>query len=324
MVRENEKMRMRDAIYASRLYYLQNAKMETIAHKLGTSRSTVSRLLSYAKEEGLVEILIHDPTDDHLHLQEKFKKRFSVTATVVPLGHRATELERLDVIARVAAKVVSQAVDSRLTVGVAWGTTLSAITRYLPSREVFDVNVVQMNGAANVRTTEVGFTGAILGRFAGSFAATLHQFPVPALFDDPATKEAMWKERSVQRVLDLQKRAGLFVFGLGSPRAGVPSHVFSGEYLDLEDRELIVKEKIVGDCATNFYRLDGTNNDISLNQRSSGPNFDTIRNIPRRICIVSSPTKRDSLLGALRAGLITELIVDEQCARAVMEKSSIS
>ncbi|WP_166984930.1 sugar-binding transcriptional regulator [Canibacter zhoujuaniae] len=318
MVRGNENLRIKDALFAAKLYYEKNEKMAAIARALGTSRSTVSRLLAYAREQGLVEIQIHAPTGDRSRLEERLNKKFDVLATVVPASSRVNELERLDRTARVAAKAVAAAIDSRLTVGVAWGATLSAITRHLPTKDVFDVNVVQMNGAANVRTSGVSYTGSIFGKFAQAFGASLHQFPVPALFDDPRTKEAMWRERSVRSVLDLQQRAGLFVFGLGSPKAGLPSHVFADEYLDGADREQIKTEAIVGDCATTFYRVDGSTDGIALNQRSSGPSFEQIRSIPSRLCVVASPTKRYSLLGALRAGLITELVVDEQCARAVL------
>lgn len=316
----NEHLRTKDALLAASLYYQQHEKMEAIASQLGTSRSTVSRLLQYARETGLVKIEIHNPRDTTNSVAIRLSELFDIKAHVVATSSRLTELERLDRTAKVAAQIVAASIDSRLTVAVAWGATLSAITKSLPSKDVYDVNVVQMNGAANVRTSGMSYTGGILGRFAQSFGASLHQFPVPALFDDPATKSAMWRERSVQRVLDLQRRAGLFVFGLGAPAAGIPSHVFADEYLDEADRQTIAEEQIVGDCATVFYRADGSNNGISLNARSSGPSFEQIRAIPRRLCVVASPTKRHSLLGALRAGLITELVVDEQCARALLDE----
>ena len=45
------------ALTAAQLYYMQDKTMEVIAQELKTSRSSVSRLLSFARESGLVDIL---------------------------------------------------------------------------------------------------------------------------------------------------------------------------------------------------------------------------------------------------------------------------
>ncbi len=55
--------RSRDALRAAQLYYLQDLTMEAIAHELRTSRSSVSRLLSFARESGLVDIQVRSPAD---------------------------------------------------------------------------------------------------------------------------------------------------------------------------------------------------------------------------------------------------------------------
>ena len=46
------------ALTAAHLYYVQDRTMEAIARELGTSRSTVSRLLSHARATGIVDIRI--------------------------------------------------------------------------------------------------------------------------------------------------------------------------------------------------------------------------------------------------------------------------
>ena len=50
--------REQDVLRAASMYYLQDIKMEVIARHLGTSRSTVSRLIKRARQSGLVEITL--------------------------------------------------------------------------------------------------------------------------------------------------------------------------------------------------------------------------------------------------------------------------
>ncbi|MFS0733475.1 sugar-binding domain-containing protein [Microbacterium sp. 1P10UB] len=311
--------RSQDALRAAQLYYLQDLTMEAIAREMKMSRSSVSRLLAYARGTGLVTISIHSPQDARSQVESRIARRFGVTARVVPTPFRISEAERLERTALSAARLLAERVESSMTMGIAWGSTLSAVARHLPSKRTHDARVVQMNGAANVRTSGITYAGEILARFGAAWSAPVHPFPVPALFDDPLTKQAMWRERSVRAVLEIQERVNIFVFGLGSPDADVPSHVYSGDYFDEADQRSIERNGVVGDCATVFYRADGSSDGIDLNERSSGPDLEAVRRIPTRFCIVSSLSKLDSLRGALAAGLITDLVVEESLARRLLE-----
>lgn len=313
--------REQDALRAAQLYYLQDLTMEAIAHEMRVSRSSVSRLLSHARDVGLVTIAVHSPQDARSLVERRLSERFGIVAHVVPTPERISEAERLERTALSAARILAQRLDSSMTIGIAWGATLSVVGRHLQSQSTHDSHIVQMNGAANVRTSGIPYAGEILDRFGSALSATVHQFPVPALFDDPRTKEAMWRERSVRAVLDIQERASVFVFGLGSPHAEVPSHVYSGDYFDAADLEEIERAGVVGDCATVFYRLDGSSDGIGLNARSSGPDLESVRRIPTRFCIVSSLSKLDALRGALAARIVTELVVEESLARRLLAVS---
>ncbi|GAA1777553.1 sugar-binding transcriptional regulator [Agromyces lapidis] len=309
----------RDALRAAHLYYMQDLTMDAIAHELHTSRSSVSRLLSHARASGLVEISIHSPLDLPSRIEHEILERFEVQAHVIPVPDHASDVDRLDRVALSAARILGRFIDSNLTVGLAWGSTMGAMSRHLVPKATHNSEIVQLNGAGNLRTTGIVYASELLRRFGDAFGARVQQFPVPAFFDDPATKQAFWRERSTQRLLDLQGRLDLALFGIGSPFAEVPSHVYQGGYLERADYEGLSRDGAVGDVATVFYRADGSTDGIALNERATGPDFATLRRAPRRICVVSGRAKLAGLRGALAAGLITDLIVDEGTARALVE-----
>lgn len=318
MAPEQKRVKMREALAAAHLYYRQDFTMEAIATELGVSRSSVSRLLRYARESGLVEIRIHSPQEARSRVEQRFTDRFGVTAHIVPGSSRLSEAEQLDRTAQAAAHLIAASVKPRSIIGVAWGSTMSAVAQRLSSSEKHGVQLVQMNGAANGYSTGVQYSTELLGGFAEKLSAEVFQLPVPAIFDDPTTREALWRERSVARVLDMQAAANMFVFGLGS-RIGDPrSHISSGGDLGADDLTELAGHSVVGDCASRFYRLDGSTTGIPINDRSSGPPFEIVRRAPQRICVVSGATKRDSLRGALAAGIITDVVVDEALARLVL------
>lgn len=54
-------LRIGHATQAARLYYFQDMTMAAIGRELGVSRSTVSRLITFARASGLVEIKVSTP-----------------------------------------------------------------------------------------------------------------------------------------------------------------------------------------------------------------------------------------------------------------------
>jgi deoxyribonucleoside regulator len=310
--------RVRDALTAAHLYYMQDLTMDAIAHELHTSRSSVSRLLSHARATGLVDIQIRSPLDAPSRLELLIHERFRITAHVVPVPDHATDVDRLERVALSVARILGQFFDSNMVMGIAWGSTMNAISRHVTPKQTHGSQIIQLNGAGNMRTTGLGYASEILGRFGYAFGAHVHQFPVPAFFDNPATKEALWRERSVSRLLAMQARMDVALFGLGSPFSEVPSHVYAGGYLEEPDYASLSRAGVVGDVATIFYRADGSTDGIPLNARGTGPDFDVLRQTPRRLCVVSGAAKLPSLLGALKAELITDLFVDESTARALV------
>jgi DNA-binding transcriptional regulator LsrR (DeoR family) len=310
MVEREEAMRL-----AATMYYLQDEQMSAIARRLGTSRSTVSRLLKAARETGLVQIAVRPEFDAGTGLAERIRSTFGVRAHVVPVRVGARDVERLDEVAMVAARLLVDLFDDEMVLGVAWGTTVSAVARALGRKPTRGGTVVQLNGAANTVTSGVDYASTIITAFGAAFDAEVRHFPVPAFFDYAETRQAMWRERSVQRVLSVQRRADVALFGVGALGGQVPSHVYSAGYLDEGDLGALYAAGVVGDVCTVFLREDGSYRDIAINQRATGPTPGELARVPHRLCVVAGEAKLRPLLAAIRAGAVTDLVIDEPTAR---------
>ena len=308
------------ALTAAHLYYVQERTMEAIARELRTSRSTVSRLLGHARSTGIVDIRIRSPFEAPRLLEQRLNDRFGVVAHVVPVPDDASEVERLQRVAVAASHALHEVVHSDLTIGIAWGSTTAAMSRHLIPRPVHGTTFVQLNGSGNTRTTGLLYASEILSGFAGAYGGTAQQFPVPAFFDDPVTKQAMWRERSTRRILAMQSHMDVVVFSVGSADSRVPSHVYAGGYLEPADLAALTDDGVVGDVATVFYRSDGSSDGIALNERATGPDFEVLRRVPVRLCVVSGVSKLISLRGALAAGLATDVVLDEATARLLADE----
>ena len=308
-----------EAVKAARMYYYQNMTTQAIAREFQVSRSTISRLISFAKQNGLVNIQITDPTEEPNQLASQIQDRFGVQQVhVVPVSSLSGEGEWLQRVANYTASYLNTCFDSDMILGVAWGTTLTAISNHLLRKATHNAQVVQLNGAGNTRSTGIDYASQIIMRFAENYQARAHLFPVPTFFDYPETKQALWREGSIRRILDLQSQSDLLLYSIGAVNAGVPSHVYSGGYLVQSDYRELENQQVAGDIATVFFRQDGSWQDIPINQRCSGPDLDLFQE-QRGICVVSGLAKIHGLYGALQGRMMSELIVDEPTARAFVE-----
>ena len=308
------------AVKAARMYYYQNMTTGAIANEMNVSRSTVSRLLSHAKDNGLIDIRIVDPTEEPNRLSDLIKKKFNIkNVHVVAVPEIAGEAEWLQRVANFTANYLNTIFESNMILGVAWGTTLTAISNHLLRKTTYNSQIVQLNGAGNTQSMGIEYASQIVMRFAENYQARAHLFPVPTFFDYPETKKALWQEGSIKRILDLHSKADLLLYSIGAVNAGIPSHVYSGGYLVQSDYKELEKFKIAGDIATVFFKENGRFDNIPLNSRASGPNLELFQQ-KHGICVVSGLAKVRGLNAALTGHLMSELIVDEPTARVLVEK----
>ncbi|WP_269928290.1 sugar-binding transcriptional regulator [Kocuria massiliensis] len=305
---------------AATMYYLQDQTMDFVAKEFEVSRATVSRLLKHARDTGLVRITLGDPPGRGDELGSRLEKHFEINAHVVPVRGSSSPIHQMEQVSRVAASELDRLMEPGTTLGVAWGSTVTELSRHLVPRKVRDSVVVQLNGAGNARRSGIPYTGAILSSVAEAFGSQIVHFPVPAFFDYADTKQAMWRERSIRGVLALQAQADVALFGVGAINGPLPSHVYSSGYLDEADFAVLAREGVVGDICTVLMREDGTWQDIEMNRRATGPTPMELSRINRRLCVVSGPHRAAALLGALRARAVTDLVVDALTAKILLDK----
>ena len=307
------------AVQVARLYYHQGLTSDEVARELSLSRPKVSRLLTFAKQTGLVEIHIHDPQAHPKSLEAQLKQRYPfITPHVVSVPMGSNEDAWLERVAVATANLLNANLRPRQVVGLAWGTTLDAVSRALTPKNIPDLTFVQLNGSANSLDLVSGFVTDTIARFAQNYGAQAHLFPVPTFFDDPRTKKAMWRERTIRHILDIQEKADVLIYSVGSVTAKIPSHVYVAAYLDEPDLQELGDAGAIGDIATVFYRADGSFADIPFNKRASGPSLAITRKVKSAICVVSGLGKVSALRGALEGRLMNTLVLDEITAHALL------
>lgn len=293
--------------------------MESIAKELRVSRSTVSRLITHARDTGLVEIRVLPPSAQATDLESELASRFDIRPHVVKVADSSTPVERHQRTAGHATRVLNSIFTSDMTLAIGWGTMVREISDVLTARNLTNCRVVLLNGIGNPRAQGEHYSSAILAAFAAAYNAHAERPPVPMFLDRESTRDALLAERSVRSVVALQRDADVALFSIGHVDNGVPSSPYrAGYFLGHEDYRSLAEDGVVGDVATTFIRVDGSHDGVRMNRRTTGPDLDEFTSIPHRICAISGNHKITALRAALRGGLITDLVIDAITARAVL------
>jgi DNA-binding transcriptional regulator LsrR (DeoR family) len=221
-------------------------------------------------------------------------------------------------VAQVAAAYLTQYMESKMVLGVAWGGTINLVGANLTPKSLIDAHIVQLNGGEIISNPTINHAGGLVTQFATNFDARAHLFPVPTFFDHAETKRALWRESGIQRILQLHQQADILLFSIGSFEGPSLSAVYAGDYLQEADLQELRRLGVVGDIANIMIRGDGSYADVPLNARACGPDLDLFRRADRTICVVSGFNKLAGLRGALTGGFVTDLIIDEPTAHRLV------
>ncbi|MFS0779122.1 sugar-binding transcriptional regulator [Neobacillus sp. 3P2-tot-E-2] len=305
-------------IEAAKLYYLLDHNQNDIAKILGVSRPTVSRLLQQAKEKGIVQINIMDPTEDVESLTAQLEKKFNLKrAIVAPIPQFENHIIK-NYLGEKAALYLDEIVKDQDIIGVTWGTTLYHIAVELRQKFVKDVKVVQLKGGVSHAETN-NYASEILYLFGKAYNTSPLNLPLPAIVDHIVVKQAMEADRHIKKILELGKKANIALFTIGSIKTD--SLLFQMGYFTESDQKAL-NEKAVGDICSRFFDSKGEVCDESLNERTLGVKLEDLRKKEYSILVAGGPNKIEGIYGALKGHYANVLITDQFTAKFLLDKNS--
>jgi DNA-binding transcriptional regulator LsrR (DeoR family) len=298
-------------------YFEDGLTQQEIADNLRTSRSTVSRLLSKARDGQIIRISIETPPGIFPELERKLEQRFGLAEAVVeetfnydsPFG-TAREL------GKVAADYLERTVQPDDTIGFAWGTTMKAMVDTMGQKSVPGVKVVQMNGGLTPQMTDVHAT-TLTRNLAERLGGECYILQAPGVVDDPQTQQLFLADAQVSQVFELAGRANIAFVGIGNisadalwGRAGLLSAEVTAELSALG---------AVGDIMSRYFDKDGKLVNSSLCRRVVGFPIESLQQINRRVGVAGGKDKFEAILGALKGKHINVLITDHITAQKLVE-----
>ena len=303
-------------VQIANMYYKENLSQQEIANQMGVSRSLIANYLQRARDQQVVRIEIADPRDESGRLAIELCRRFAIEkALLVPYGHKSDELTRRAVAAE-AAKLIETRLSDGDVLGIGWGRTTSRMVELLAPKKPLSVDVAALLGESGHETTYSQMNHLILGA-AQRFGGKPHFLLAPMVVGSPALRDMLRRDAVVRKVAAQWDRMTVACFGIGALPPTPGMIVYVGDV----HAPMLVSKGAVGDICVHPFDQNGEILETPLTDCLIGVGVQQLRKTPCRIAVAAGIEKTTAVIGALRTGLITHLIVDTQMASAIIEGS---
>lgn len=271
MIDETDKRAL--SVKVAQLYYQNDWRQSRIAAELNLSRPTVSRLLQYARESGIVQIKISNPLVSTQQLAAELKDYYHLDQVIVVPSEMTASGELLELVGAAAAEYIETIVKDDDTIGLAWGKTIHAIAQHLSPEDVHGVTVVQLKGSvANTKQKNYAFES--VNAFASAFHTLPQYLPLPVIFDHQETKELVEQDTHIKYIMDLGRQADIAVFTVGTVRDS--ALLFHLGYFSQAEQEYL-QQHAVGDVFSRFIDQNGSIVAPQINQRTIGIDLEQLK-----------------------------------------------
>ena len=307
---------------AARLYYQQERSQAEIAATLGTSRSNVSRMLTEAQRQGIVEIRINDPEGRVYELEDDLRSRFGLSEARVAHTRNVPGLRVEDAVGSQAARLLLDELKDSMTVALSWGHALQAMVYATTADHEFHrLTLVQLVGGLSSISNEI--SGQELVReLALRLGAEYRFLHAPATLESVTSRDALLAEPSIGAALDDANRADIAFIGIGTPAHGSSAAILESMSLDPAEQDDFWAHEPVGDVAARYYTAQGTPIRGGVDDRVLGISLEGLLKIPNVVGVASGRAKAPGVLGALRGRIIDSLVCDEALARSVLSAAA--
>ena len=297
------------------LYYYDDVTQEELSKRFSMSRARISRLLKRAREDGVVEIRVHQQPGVRADLEQEFIRRFGIERLLVAVDQRDPQGQRLAVGSLVASHLVRTLSDGMI-VATGMGRNVAAVAEgIVPSVRRAVTFVSAIGGSA--RAGETMNPDHIGRRLAVRFGGDSETLYAPALVASMVLRDALYQNETVKMVLDRARRADVALVGIGDLSED-SNMVRMGWFSPQEVAEARLSGTIGDIMGYDFIDIQGQPSTTEMQGRVIGLNTRDLLRIPDVVAIASENTKAAAILGALRTGVVNTLATSSTNARTII------
>ena len=309
-----------DALMTSvaRMYYLDGLGQSEVANICGVSRSTVSRLLTAARERGIVRISVDEFDPRDRALEGRLIERFGLRNAIVVREMGGPPASTRRAVGYFAAPVLAEWIDGQRLVGLAGGRTLGELVHNLESRSRGSgpafVQLMGTIGSSPGRIDASELSRTLARRFRGTFL-TLN---APAFAQSRRARDLFLSHDEIRPVWSAFDSLDLALVGVGTLDE---SAIIERDALKPEAYAELRAAGAVGEICGRFFDDRGRECESEVRDRVVSIGLETLRRCGDVAAVVSGPSRTTALRAAIRGELVTSVVIDQSGAYSLLKQA---
>ena len=298
------------------MYYLEQKNQAEIAKAVGVTRSMISRMLTEARESGIVEIRIQRPLQADTELEEALREKFGLKDVFVVITRHQVGERLTRTLGSAGAHVLGRYLAPNKILGLAWGTSISATVDAFEAVESMPVKVVQLVGAMGARNME--YDGHdLVSRIAEKLGGEAYYLNAPYLCQNAEMAKSLLETKSVRETISVGKKTDIALLGVGTTHPEHSSFYLAG-YVTRRELDDLRKAGGIGDVCGLHFDINGQPACDDFCERLVSIRRPDLLSIPVRLGVAGGEGKAEAILGALRSKYVNMLVIDSHTARKVL------
>lgn len=312
-IAENNRKQLAKVAY---LYYIEGKNQAEIAKELGIYRTTISRMLTRAREKGVVTIEIHEFDTDLFHVEHYVKEKYKLKNIEIVSSLPSSEKSLEELIAGAGASMIRSVLTNQSKVGISWGKTLSNVVAKIVPRQMKGVHFYPLAGGPshiNARYHVNTLMYELMHKFHGECSfinATIVQ-------ESKELASGIRSSKYFEEIIDNWGTLDVAIVGIGG-RVDKDNR----QWLDMlteEDFRRIDQSGAVGESCCRFLDAQGKEIADEVAERTIAISLKELRKVPNSIAIAYGDHKAEAMLAVLRQGYINHLVTDYRTILQVLE-----
>mgnify|MGYP003607488044 CR=1 FL=1 len=314
MSRDSDPSPQDEAARAGWLSYVGGLTQDQIAAELGISRQRAQRLVSRAREEGLIHVRLHHRIGACLDLETALKDRFGLQrARVMPsLGQGADPVRA---IAPAAAAELERFLnmETPLTIALGTGRALRGMVDAMEAMDAPRHRLVSLIG--NIAPDGSASFFDVVMRLADKVQAPHYPMPVPVISPTPEENAAFHALGPIRKVVELAQTADVVFVGVGQMSDDAP--LLKDGFVTRSELDEMQAAGATGEVAGWVFDSEGEYLDVGTNRRTGGVRVAPGLERPS-VGIAAGASKIPAIRAALKSRIINGLVTDEPTAAALL------
>ena len=298
--------------YVARRYYLDDQKQSDIAQELGVSRPLISRMLSEARELGIVEVTVHEPGARSGRAMDRLRLSGAIRGGVLVEDGEDDDTTNRS-LSQGAVELLGQLGARRL--GVGWGYLIGQLVSWLeanpqPGSAVTDICPLVGNASIPARNYQSNENVRLMAQQLGAFPHFLY---LPALPESLEEKQVLCSTEVYRQIYQQWEQLDTALVNIGD----YPS---SPDFASLvRYGNLLQQERACGRMLIYYFNEAGaviqSDQDFAIQIPVA-----VLKRCPNIIGVCSANTSAKALGGALKSGMFTHIVARQELVREWLEQ----